>query len=329
MQGTAWRAGAGLVAWSFMTACVFAADAPAYPAKPIRFVVPYPPGGGTDTIARLFSPRMTQILGQPVIIDNRGGANGIIGTDVAAKSSPDGYTMVFCIPANIAVNPVLYKKLPYDPLRDLAPVIQLDTLALLIVVHPAVAIRTVDDLVRLARAKPDELNFSSSGHGSSGHLAIELVKSMAKLNMTHVPFKGGGLALNAVMTGEVQLSAGTVISELSHVKSGRLRPVAVTTDKRIASLPEVPTIGETLPGYSSFIWHGVAVPARTPAAVVQRLNRSINETLQSAEVRERLIQSGAEPVGGTSEAFGALMRQEVAKYAKLLRETGLAGSESQ
>jgi tripartite-type tricarboxylate transporter receptor subunit TctC len=309
-----------------LVATTSAASAQSYPSRPMRFVLPFPPGGGTDTIARLISGPLSERIGQQVVIDNRPGANAIIGTDVAARAAPDGHTMLYAIPANLSVNSTLYKQLPHDPSRDFAPVIQIGTVALLLVVHPSLPVKTVNDLVRLARARPGQLNFSSSGHGSSAHLAVELIKSMANVDMVHVPFKGGGPALNAVIAGEVQLSSNTMIAQLPHVKAGRLRAVAVTTDTRVPALPEVPAIGETLIGYGSSIWHGIVVPKATPASAVRRLNSELNAILKLVELRERLFTSGVEPIGGSPEAFGALIDADTAKYGKLLKDIGLAHS---
>jgi len=297
-----------------------------YPSRPIRFIIPYPPGGGTDTVARLLNPHLIERLGQQIVIDNRGGANAIVGTDIAAKATPDGYTMLFCLPANLVINPAYYAKLPYEPSRDFTSVIHLDNLAFMLTVNPSLPVKTVADLINLARAKPGQLNFGSSGLGSSPQMASELIKVMAKVNMVHVPFRGGGPALAALMAGEVQFWVGTVISQLPHVKSGRLRAVAVTTKNRLASLPDLPTIGETLPGYESVIWHGVVVPKGTPAAIVRQLNAAFNSVLRLPEIAKRLRNSGVEPVGGTPEEFAALIKSETVTYAKLLKEIGMAGT---
>ena len=305
---------------------VHAADA-RYPVKPIRFIVPYPPGGGTDTVARLVSGPLGERLGQQVVIDNRGGANGIIGTEIAANAAADGYTMLFVVQAGMAVNPTLYEKLPYDPQRDFSPVVLLDTLALLLVVHPSSSVKTVGDLIQAAKAKPGELNFSSSGHGGSSHLAGELLKTMANVEMVHVPFKGGGPANLAVMSGQVQLTIGPMVALLPQVSAGKLRAVAVSTGKRVASLPDVPTIGETLRGYESTVWQGVVVRRGTPQAAIRTLNEGINETLRLPDIQSRLIHGGMQPAGGTPEEFAALIKAETVKYARLLKQIGLAGSE--
>lgn len=248
---------------------------------------------------------------------------GIIGTDLGAKAPADGYTLVFCLPASVAVNPAFYRDLPYDPIRDFTPVIQLNTIALLLVATPSLAANNVKELIALAKAKPGQINFASSGNGSAAHLAMELFKTMAKVDMVHVPYKGGGPALNDLIGGQVQLMSGPMIAALPHVRSGRLKAIAVTTAQRARGWPEVPAMAETLPGYESSIWHGVVVPKGVPAVIVRRLNREIGEILQIAEIRNRLANQGAEPVGGTPEQFSALIKAEIEKYARLLKDAGI------
>ena len=294
-----------------------------YPSKPIRFIVPFPPGGGTDTVARVISQRLAERLGQQVVIDNRGGANAIIGTEMGAKAAPDGYTLTFTLPAAVAVNPSLYPKLPYAPLRDFAPVTQLNTIALLLVAHPGVQANSIRELIALATAKPGQLTFASSGNGSAAHLAMELFKLMAGVDMVHIPYKGGGPALNDIVGGQVQLMSGPMISALPFVKAGRLKALAVTTDKRIAGLPEVPAIAETVRGYESSIWHGVLAPAGTPRPIVMRLHDEIVKILMVPEVKERFAREGAETVGNTPEQFSAFIKSETAKYAKLIKAAGI------
>jgi tripartite-type tricarboxylate transporter receptor subunit TctC len=294
-----------------------------YPSKPIRFIVPFPPGGGTDTVARVISQRLAEQLGQQVVIDNRGGANAIIGTEMGAKAAPDGYTLTFTLPAAVAVNPSLYPSLPYAPLRDFAPVTQLNTIALLLVAHPGVQANSIRELIALAKSKPGQLTFASSGNGSAAHLAMELFKLMAGVDMVHIPYKGGGPALNDIVGGQVQLMSGPMISALPFVKAGRLKALAVTTDKRIAGLPEVPAIAETVPGYESSIWHGVLAPSRTPRSIIMRLHDEIVKILEVPEVRERFAREGAETVGNTPEQFSAFIKSETLKYAKLIKAAGI------
>ena len=309
-----------------LAAVITAAAAQQYPARPIRFIVPYPPGGGTDTVARLLNPGLIEQLGEQVVIDNRGGANAIIGTDLAAKAAADGYTMLFCLQASMAVNPTLYQNLPYEPQRDFDPVIHLDTLAMMLAVNPSLPVKTIDDLIKLAKTSPGRLNYSSSGHGSAAHLATLLLMNMTGTKMVHVPFKGGGPALAAVVGGEVQFSIGTLVSEAPHVRAGRLRAVALATARRVPSIPDVPSIAETLPGFDASVWHGVVVPKGTPAAAVKRLNAAFNAVLKRPQVRGAMEKSGVQPVGGTPEEFAVLIKSETAKYEKLLKEMGMAGS---
>ena len=297
--------------------------APGYPTRPIRFIVPFPPGGGTDIVARLIGQRLSERLGQQVVIDNRGGANAIIGTELGAKAPPDGYTILMSLQASLAVNPSLYRNLPYDSLRDFAPVIQLTSIPLLLAAHPSLPANSVKELVQLARAKPGQITFASSGTGGSSHLAMELFKIMAKVDMVHVPYKGGGPAINDLLGGQVQTYSGTAISVVPYVKAGRLKALGVTTARRLPVLPDVPAVGETIVGYESVVWQGVVVPKATPLAIVNRLNREIAGTLQLAEVKERLTGTGATVMGGTPAEFGALINSEIAKYAKLIKETGV------
>ncbi len=294
-----------------------------YPTKPIRLIVPFPPGGGTDTVARAISQRLAESLGQQIVIDNRGGASAIIGTELGARAAPDGYTLTFTLPAAVAVNPGLYPRLAYDPLRDFAPVTQLNTIALLLVANPGVPANSIRELIALAKAKPGHVTFASSGNGSAAHLAMELFKLMAGVDMTHIPYKGGGPALTDIIGGQVQLMSGPMIAALPFVKTGRLKALAVTTDKRIPGLPEVPAIAETVPGYESSIWHGVLAPAGTPRPVIRRLHAEIVKILGVPEVKERFAREGAEPVGSTPEQFGAFIKSEMAKYAKLIKAAGI------
>lgn len=300
-----------------------------YPSRPIRFIVPFPPGGGTDTVARLIAQPLGERLKQQIVIDNRGGANAIIGTDLGSKAPADGYTMVFCLPASVSVNPALYKQLPYDPARDFTPVIQLNTIALLLVTANNLPVKNIAELIALAKAKPGQLNYASSGNGSAAHLAMELFNSMAGLKMVHVPYKGGGPALTDIVSGQMHMMSGPMIAAMPHVKSGRVRALAVTTAKRTRGLPDVPSISETLRGYDSSIWHGVLVPKGVTAAIVRQLNRGIGAVLELPEVSERMATQGAEPVGGSPDAFGVLIKAETVKYSKLLKDIGLARSVNQ
>jgi len=299
------------------------AHAQAYPTKPIRLIVPYPPGGGTDIVSRLLAQKLTDALGQQVVIDNRGGANAIIGTELGAKASPDGYTLLFALPANVAVNPSLYANLPYDPLRDFAPIAQLNSFAMLLVAHPSLPVVSVSDLIQLARARPGKLNFASSGDGSGPHLSMELFKSMTKTNITHIPYKGGGPAANDLIAGQVQVMTGTLMSTLPFVKANRLRALGVTSARRSQAAPDIPAVGETVPGYDFSNWHGVLAPRGTPTPIIDRLSVEIRKVLQSTDVRERLASQGADPVLGSPEDFTKLIRAEIAKYQQLIQSAGV------
>jgi len=312
----------------FVACGVLPASAQEYPNRPIRFIVPFPPGGGTDTVARLIAQPLGERLQQQIVVDNRGGANAIIGTDIGAKAAADGYTLVFCLPASVSVNQTLYRKLPYDPERDFTPVIQLNTIALMLVAANALPAKSVAELIAHAKSNPGQINFASSGRGSAGHLAVELFGVATGVRMTHVPYKGGGPALTATIAGQVQMMAGPMVSALPHLKAGRVRGLALLTPKRVKALPDVEAMGETLPGFDASIWHGVLVPRGTPAAIVQRLNREINELLRVKEIAGRMASRGAETVGGTPAQFAALIKSDTVKYAKLLKSVGMAGSVS-
>lgn len=314
---------AALLAWPALSA-----TAQNYPDRPIRFIVPFPPGGGTDTVARLIAHPLSERLKQQLVIDNRGGANAIIGTDMGAKAPPDGYTLVFCLPASVSTNQTLYRNLPYDPARDFAPVIQLNAIAIMLVGANVLPVKSVAELVAYAKARPGQLNFASSGNGSAGHLGVELFALTTGIRMVHVPYKGGAPALTDTISGQMHLMAGPMISALPHVKAGRVRALAMLASQRAKGLPDVPAMGETLPGFDASIWHGVLVPRGTPAAIVQRLNRDINEVLRLPEVADRMATQGAEAVGGTPAQFAALIKADTAKYAKLLKTIGLAGTVS-
>lgn len=292
----------------------------AYPTRPIRFIVPYPPGGGTDTVGRMLAQKLTERLGQQIVVDNRGGANAIIGTEIASKAAPDGYTILFTVQGSIAVNPSLYRKLPYDPQRDLAPVIQVNTIALLLTANPKLPANNVAELVQLAKAQPGRLTYASSGTGGSSHLAMELLSRAAGIKMVHVPFKGGGPALRALVANEVNLYSGPVLTSWPQVQGGRLKALGVTTPKRLASLPDVPAIAEAIPGYESTSWQGVFVPAGTPRAIIMRLNTVFRDILAEPSVRDKLAAGGAEVVAGSPAQFATFIKGETAKYAKLIKD---------
>ena len=298
--------------------------AQSYPAKPIRFVVGFSAGGASDITARIVGQKLTEHLGQPVIIDNRAGASGTIAGGIVAKAPADGYTILAGATSILAINPALYAKLDYDPLRDFAPVSQTVSMPQLLVVHPAVKATSLKELLALAKAKPGELNYSSSGTGSSSHLAMELLKYMTGIDVVHVPFKGSGQAMPNLLAGQVQLVFDPMPTSLPHVKSGRLRALAISTAARAPAIPEVPTVAEAgVPGYESSLWYGVLLPARTSPAIVARLNQTVNAILREPDVGERFAALGAEPRGGTSAEFGQYMGAEVAKWGKVIKAVGL------
>jgi len=308
----------------FALAGVLAAPAAAqeYPIRPVRILVPFPPGGGTDILARLLAQKLTESLGQQVIVDNRSGAGGKTGTEIAVKAAPDGQTILM-VSASYAVNAAIYR-LGFDPVRDLAPVAQMALVPFVLVAHPSLPAGNMKELIALARAKPGQLNYASTGNGSSPHLAGELLTMMTDTRMVHVPYKGGGPALTDVLAGQVQLLFNTVVQSLPHIKSGRLKPIAVGSLKRSSALPQVQTIDESgVTGYDVTNWFGVLAPGRTPQSIVTRLNKDIVQHLQGADFRSRLATEGAEPVSGTPAEFGQLIRADIEKYTRVVKAAGI------
>ena len=299
------------------------AFAQSYPTKPIRMIVAYPPGGGTDIVGRMMAQKMSENFAQTVVIDNRGGAAGSIGSEIAAKSAPDGYTILMGNVAPNAINVSLYAKLGYDPVRDFEPVSLVASTPNILVVHPTLAVKTVSDLIALAKAKLGTLNYPSAGLGSSSHLAGELLDSIAGVKMVHIPYKGGGPALTDLLGGQMQLMFATMPAAMPHVRSGKLRAVAVTSAKRSQAMPELPTIGETLKGYEASTWYGVLAPARTPRPIVTKLHGEIVKILGVAETRDKLLLQGFEPVGGTPAEFGAYIKSEIEKWGKVVKAAGI------
>ena len=309
-------------------ACVaglsFSALAQQYPAKPVRMVVPFPAGGPTDIVGRTIGQKLNDTLGQPVIIDNRAGAGGVIGTEHVAKSPPDGYTLLLGSISGLAVAMSLYPNRGYDSLRDFAPVTQAVTVTNILVVHPSLPVRNVRELLALARAKPGALNYASSGSGTVTHLAGELFKTLGRVNIVHVPFKGGAPALTALMSGEVQMSYENSLIVVPHIKAGKLHALAVTGVQRSKLMPELPTIAEGgLPGYAASGWYGFVVPAAVSKEIVGRLNADIARILRMPDVVERLSGQGAEPVGDTAEQFGAFIRSEIEKWTGLVKTANM------
>ena len=291
-----------------------------YPSRPIRFIVPFAAGGGTDLVARTLAHKLTQALGQPVVVDNRTGASGVIGTELAAKSAPDGYTIMIATPT-LAVNPSLIPNLSYDPVKDFAPVSLIATSPHLLAISPSLPAKSVGELVALAKSRAEPLTFSSGSTGGSSHLAGELFNTMAGIHMVHIPYRGTGEAVTAVLGGVVSMAFLDVPTMLPHIKSGRLRGIAVTSTKRSSVAPELPTIAESgFPGFESGLWYGVVAPARTPPEIIARLNAELVKITQSPEMRETLRAEGAESVGSTPEAFSELIRREIVRWAKVIKD---------
>jgi tripartite-type tricarboxylate transporter receptor subunit TctC len=316
----------GILQWTLgaMFACIaLGAFAQSYPSRPIRLVVPFPAGGTTDILAREAAQKLTEALGQAVVVDNRPGAAGNIGSDLVAKSAPDGYTLLMGTVGTHAINPSLYSKMPYDHVKDFAPVVLVAGVPNVLVVNPTLPVNSVADLIKLAKDKPGQINFASSGSGTSIHLSGELFKTMAGVDMTHVPYKGSSPALTDLIGGQVQIMFDNLPSALPQIKGGRLRAIAVTSLKRAPVLPDIPTINESgLPGFEASSWFGVLAPAGTPAAIVARINTEVNKWLQSADAREKLLGQGAEAAGGSPEQFANHIRAESAKWAKVVKASG-------
>jgi tripartite-type tricarboxylate transporter receptor subunit TctC len=314
---------ARLTALIVLALAASSAAAQAWPSRPIRYVVPFPAGGTTDIIARAVAAELSKTLGQQVVIDNRGGAGGNIGTDIVAKSAPDGYTILMGTVGTHGINVSLYPKLPYDAIKDFAPVTLVATVPNVLEVHPAVPVKNVKELIAYAKANPGKLNFASSGNGTSIHLSGELFKSMTGIDMVHIPYKGSAPALADLAGGQANLMFDNLPSSMPLIKAGKLHALAVTSAKRSAAMPDLPTIAEAgVPGYDSSSWFGVLAPAGTPREIVSRLNAEIVKALSAPEIRERLQSQGAEPVGNTPEQFAAFIRGEIAKWAKVVKDSG-------
>jgi tripartite-type tricarboxylate transporter receptor subunit TctC len=299
-----------------------AAEAERYPAKPIRIVVPFPPGGSNDLLARVISQKFSEAWGQPAIIDNRPGGGSTIGIEVVVRAAPDGYTLL-TTSGGIAINVSLYK-LPFNPVTDLTPVALLAQMPYLLTVHPSLPAKSVQDIINLAKAQPGKLVFSSSGAGTSAHMTMELFNSAAKVSMLHVPYKGGAPAVNAVMSGEAQMTFNVITGTLPHVRSGKMRAIAVSSAKRAEVAPEIPTVAESgVPGFEVIAWYNMFAPARTPRSIVDRLNAELNRMLLQPDVRERFRTLGVTPLSGTPEDLGNLLKSEIARYAKLIKDAGI------
>ena len=295
----------------------------AYPSKPVRLVVPSSAGGGTDIVARIIAPELSKRLGQQVVIDNRPGAGTMIGIEVAAKSPPDGYTLLMGL-STLAINSALYKKVPYDPQRDFAPITQAVSSASIIVVHPSVPVKSLKELIAFARARPGQLNYASAGTGTYPHMTMELFLSMAKLKMVHIPYKGTGPAMIDMIAGQVATMAATVLTGMPHIRSGRLRPLGITSAARSSVAPEIPTVAEAgLPGYESVQWYGMLAPARTPRDIVNRLYTEVSGVLKQPDIKARLASDGADAVGSAPDEFTRYIQSELTKWAKVARDAGI------
>ena len=294
-----------------------------YPARPVRLVVPFPPGGGTDIVARTLAQKLSENFGQPVVVDNRAGANGIIGTDQAAKAKPDGYTVLIAIAVH-AINPTLYARLPYDTRADLLPVSLLAQYPFVITVHPSVPAKGLRELIAFAKSRPNQLSYASSGNGSGPHLGMELFKTMTRIEMVHIPYKGSGAAMTDLVSGQVQVFLNNFLAGMPMIKAGRLRALAVTSAKRSHVMPELPTVAESgAPGYSVTGWYGMLVPAGTPAAIVTTLNEAVVKALRAKDVNDRLSGEAAVPVGSTPVQFAMHLETEITKWASVIKQAGV------
>jgi tripartite-type tricarboxylate transporter receptor subunit TctC len=296
----------------------------AYPNRPLRAIVPIAPGGGTDTVGRLVTARLSEALGQQVVVDNRAGGGGTIGVAIAAHAQPDGYTLLFGSISSHAVGPAMYQKLPYDHIRDFAPVSLVGTVPNVLVVHPSLPVKSVNELISYAKAYPAKINYGSVGIGSPPHLSMELLKSMAGINMVHVPYKGAGPALADLLGGQTQAMCTSLAGQLSYIKAGRVRALAVTTAKRNPQLPDVPTVSEAgVPGYEVTIWYAVFFPAGVPKPIVARLNAELVKLLNLPEMKERIAQFGVDAVASTPEELAAFVKSETIKWTKTVQDAGV------
>ena len=294
-----------------------------YPDRPIRVIVPVPAGGTPDVVARMVQPGLTGLLGQQLVIDNRGGAGGLIGAELAAKAVPDGYTLFFSSPGALTILPHLQKQVGYDTLRDFAPISLVSIGPFLLITHPSLPVKTVKELLALAKSEPGKLNYASAGNGAANHLAMELFKSMAGINITHVPYKGAPQAITDLIGGSVNLMFNSIPPVLQHIKSGRLKLLGVSSAKRSPQLPDVPTVSEAgVPGYESITWFGLLAPAKTPKTIVARLNEALVKVVHAPEMKSQLEIQGYDPVGSSAAEFTAFIRAESEKYAKVVKLSG-------
>ncbi len=305
------------------TGTALAQTAASFPNKPVRFIAPFPPGGSTDTLARLVSLRLSEMWGQQVAVENRGGAGGTIGVELAARAAPDGYTIVMGHVGTFGFNPTLYPKLPYEAIKDFAPITILATVPNGMAVHPSLPVKTARDFVALAKAKPGELLYASGGSGSASHLAGEYFRLLTKINMVHVPYKGTGPAMISMISGQTTMTITGMVALMPHVKSNRLKLLGVATMKRLAILPDVPTINESgVPGYDANQWYGVLTQAAVPRDIVAKLHADIVKVLARPDIKERLAADGAEPVANTPDQFAAHIKSEIARWAPVVKASG-------
>jgi tripartite-type tricarboxylate transporter receptor subunit TctC len=307
-----------------LTTSASAVAAADYPDRPIRLIAPFAAGGPSDIMARLVSQKLNESMGQPLVVDNRAGAGGAVGCEIAAKAAPDGYTLLLGSSGNLSVNPSLYKKLPYDPVKDFQPITQLEAGPQVLVVHPSIAAKSVQELIALAKARPHALSFASGGTGTGNHLASELFKATAGIDIVHVPYKGTGQALTDLVGGQVQMMMSSLLPAIPQIKAGRLRALAVTSTKRTPVLPELPTIAESgMPGFETTSWHGILVPAKTPKAIAARLHDELVKMLAQPEVRARFTSEGIDAIGSTPQEFAAYIHAETVKYANVIKHAGI------
>jgi tripartite-type tricarboxylate transporter receptor subunit TctC len=316
---------ASSITFAFLCSGLAVAGLPAahavYPDRPIRIVVPFTPGGSTDILARMIGQKLTDAWGQNVVVENRPGANGVVGAEVTARANPDGHTLLM-VAIGHAINPLLQKKLPYDTEKDFQPISLTAILPLMVTVHPTLKASTVQDLIALAKSRP--VTYGSGGVGSSQHLAAELINTMAKIRMTHVPYKGGNQGLQDLIGGHLDVMPQTILSAAPHIKAGKLRAIAVTTSKRNAAWPEVPTVSESgLTGYESLAWYGIVGPAKLPQPVLTKLSEETINAIHSSDMQAALLKQGAEPVGSTPREFAAFIKNEMTKYARVIKDAGV------
>jgi tripartite-type tricarboxylate transporter receptor subunit TctC len=296
--------------------------AQSYPVKTIRLVGPFPPGGSNDFVSRIIARKLDENWGQRVVVDNRPGGNGVIGTQIVARSAPDGYTVLF-VPAAHAISAALNSNLPYDPIKDFAPVTNIASAPNVLVVHPSLPAKSVRELIALAKARPGQLTYGSAGVGYPSHLAAEMLNSMAGTSMVHVPYRGAGPAMTDLMAGQIQLSFPSLPGALPHLRSGRLRALAVTSTRRSSVMPGLPTVGETLPGYATETWFGLFMPAGTPGDIIAKMNAEIVRIIRMPDVREQLSAQGADPIGSSPEEFAAYVKAEIEKWSRVIKQAGV------